>query len=298
MRRWPLLCLACALMLSPTASFAADADEDSDSGVDDGGTVVATRAPKEKSPQKVRRKFFSKAKRLEIAPFFGFISNNPFNQDMVGGLALAYHFSERIAVEVQGQYGFLSGTANEKGLAGAVLQLLQSQSEFYLEATDPGIYANVDLIWSPMYGKINPMGLAVINLDFYFALGVGYFGETIEMLRLENDGVLNIYSEQTNSLFAANLGLGMKIFLSRSAALRIDARFYLTLDQTLDFSNTDNASANHRLPGLEANRLSCGAAGSAARCTTSLANSFVVTVGGSFFVPGAKKEPTVASRDN
>ncbi len=300
MRRWLLLLsFLPLLMFSSTTARAADDGSDDDGGGEDSGTIVSTRAPKEKSPLKVRNKFFSKARRLEIAPFFGLITNNAFNQDLVGGMALAYHFNERFALEVQGQYGFLSGHKNQKGLAVAVLQLLQRDQGFLLEATDPGLAASLNLLWSPMYGKINPMGIAVINLDFFFLLGVGYISESVEMARLataeemaaEGDSnPIRIQSATNNGLLSVNLGLGIKIFVSRSFALRLDGRFYLSLDKTLDYSNADNAASNHRLDPEFANRLSCdGDTGqSVARCTTTLQNSFVLTVGGSIFVPKAR----------
>jgi len=305
MRRWlKLVTLLAAFGVASPGAFAAVEDDKDDGGPEEAGTIAATRAPKERSPLKVRQKYFAKKGRLEIAPQVGLVSNNAFNSDFTLGLGLAYHFSERIALEFQAQYGlggstaagtgYLSYLGNQKGLTGAVLQLV-GEGGVLLEATDPGLYANAEVLFSPLYGKINPMGLAVINLDFYLALGLGYYNEAVEMVGID-DLSLTLPVREINHLFAINAGLGVKVFVSRSVALRIDGRSYITFDETLDYADPDNASQNRRLDKTEANRLACDDPNSSARCALTVGSSVVVTAGVSVFLPGPKTSRTVAGR--
>ena len=68
-----------------------------------------------------------------------------------------------------------------------------ANDDFRLEATDPGLFATLNLMWSPLYGKINPFGMAVVNLDLYFSIGGGYGFEQVELLQFDP-------SLQTNGL--------------------------------------------------------------------------------------------------
>ena len=295
MRSWPLL-LALMVTLSFVVTNAHGASGDDD---DEGGTtIVTTRGPEDRG-LKVRNKFFHKRGRLEITPTFGFISNNEFNTDMTGGVDFAIHLTERFAIEFGGKYAFLGGS-NQKDLSLAVLKLTE---EYFLEATEPGAFVHAGILWSPMYGKINPMGLAVINLDFFFALGFAYVYEEVELLQInwdtgssevafdDNKGVPASYQ---NHLPALHLGFGMKIFATRGFSLRLDGRFYLSPDKILDFSNAGNADTNQTLiggsnPNPYLNRLDCDN-NSGAACVLTMNTTFLVSIGGSIWVPKPKAE--------
>ncbi len=299
--RRPLQLFAtCALalaLLAPAQSFAQSSDDDSS-----GTTIVRTRAPEPKRPTKVRNKFFIKAKRFEITPRFGYISNNALNSEMMLGLGLTYHINERVGVEVAADYAFLGGTGNTKNLALAVLRLLDAS--FRLESVDPGLFAMASLVWYPMYGKINPFSSAVINLDFFFVLGLGYGNEQIEMLAHEiqescadpgetigctplSEGQSLGAEPQLNHLFMFNFGFGAKVYLAKMVSLRLDGRLYLTWDQVLDFDSEEAAAQNRNLGAL-ANRLTCHDQNAGAACKTVFPTSFVLSAGLSFWVPGDK----------
>jgi outer membrane beta-barrel protein len=298
MRSWPLLlALMVTLSLVVTEAYGASGDDD-----DEGGTTIVTSRGPEDRGLKVRNKFFHKRGRLEITPTFGFIPNNAFNTDMTGGVDFAIHLTERFAIELGGKYAFLSGS-NQKGLAVAVLQLTD---DYLLEATEPGAFVHGGVLWSPMYGKINPMGIAVINLDFFFALGLAYVYEEVELLELNyttgsagitHDINKNRPASYQNHLPALHLGVGMKIFATRGFSLRIDGRFYLSADKILDFSTTGAADTNQTLiagaggtpPNPYLNRLDCDN-DSGAACVLTMNTTFLVSIGGSIWVPKPKVE--------
>ena len=249
-----VLIALCVMAGAPTLAFSADDEDDGPSGA----TIVPTRAPKEKRSALVRDKFFYKKGRLEIAPRFGYVTNNALNQEATFGLGLTYHFSERVGLEIAGDVAPLGGAANTKGLALAVLRLLESN--FRLESVDPLAFVTASLIWYPMYGKLTPFSSFVVNLDFFFVLGLGWSMEHVEMLAHEGQPGVNeaasLGSIQANHLFVANFGFGAKWYLTRWLSFRLDGRMYVTWDQVLNFDEDQAAKTNRNL-GNTANRLTC-----------------------------------------
>ena len=280
------------LLFIPCASHAQD------DGDDDGGEIVATRAPADKRPVKVRNKFFVKAKRLEITPQIGIITNNPLNDEVTFGAALTYHFTERFGVEFNGSYAALGGAANTKNLSTAVLSLLPPQDR--LESIDPATFLTFSAVWTPMYGKINPFGMAVINLDFFFLFGLGYGNEFVEMLSCPECArgnpaveVANAFDSsmgELNHLFLINFGLGVNVFVTKWLSLRVDLRVLLSYDQVLNYDDDSAREANRNLASPQGgnpllNRISCHSNDQAV-CKADFPSTFIINIGGSFWVPG------------
>jgi outer membrane beta-barrel protein len=303
----PLSLLASVLLALPALPsgrvLAAEEDEGGGSD-DDGGNIVATRAPKPKRESQVRAKFFTKAKRVEITPQFGFISNNALNNEVMAGLAVTGHFSDRIGLEIAGNYALLGGTANTKNLAIAVMRVIPDAS-FKLESVDPGLFLTTSLLWSPMYGKINPAGMAVINLDFFFAFGLGYGNESIEMLSCPagcpGRSQVQMAQKYLNHLFLLDFGFGARVFASKGFSLKLDARLYVTTDRILDYETPEKRAMNDNLGDL-ANRTDCDAKaghtqGEDIFCKTVFPSTLVLGVGGSFWAPGDKAARAARARD-
>ena len=298
MTRWSSLLIALTVLAVglPAASGVAHAQEDADEDL-----IVPTRAPKEKNPPKVRNKFFYKGKRVEITPHFGWIATNALNTEVLAGVRFTYHFNERIGLEIDGNYAFLGRAANTNNLAKAVLNLATaSDPSFHLESTDPGALVTASLVWSPMYGKINPFGLAVINLDFFFVLGAGYGNEQVEMLAESSNelgasiAVLGVLPDGTeaseiNHQFLFHLGFGANIFMTKFFSLRLEGRLYFTWDQILNFSDETAREANTDLSrGALSNRLDCHTDADAI-CRTDFTTRLVLGVGASFWAPDQDK---------
>ncbi len=285
--------LIIALLFStPAASFAQD------DGGDDAGEIVPTRAPEEKRAVKVRNKFFIKRNRLEITPQVGIVTNNPLNDEVTFGAALTYHFTERFGIEFNGSYAALGGSANTKNLSTAVLSLLPPQDR--LESIDPAALLTLSAVWTPMYGKINPFGMAVINLDFFFLFGLGYGNEFVEMLSCPDCArgnpaveVANAFDSpngELNHLFMLNFGLGVNVFVTKWLSLRVDMRVLLTYDQVLNYDDDSAREANRNLASPQGgnpllNRISCHTNDQAV-CKADFPSTFIINIGGSFWVPG------------
>lgn len=281
MNRWRFL-LTCLLMIA-TLGVATPAHAEDD--------VVATRAPTDKREALVRNKFFYKKGRFEITPQIGYLTSNALNNEVVAGLALTYHPTDKVGIELSGSYGFLGGAGNTKQLALAVLRLLDQSLR--LESVDPGAFVTLSAVLSPMYGKINPFGLAVINLDLFLVVGLGYGNETIEMLNYTSDGINEAAQLSTdpvvNHLPLLHLGAGAKIFASKWFSLRLDAKFYITTDQILNYDDETAANTNRTINATERNRLACHAgSGIDAVCKTVFPTTLILGAGGSFWLPGDK----------
>lgn len=315
MTRWSSLVIAplvaaSMLLLAPTH---AQAQDDGDDDV-----IVPTRAPKEKNPPKVRNKFFYKGGRVEITPHFGWVTTNPLNTEVLAGARFTYHFNERLGVEIDGSYAFLGRAANTNNLSKAVLSLAtQSDPSFHLEAIDQGALVSGSLVWSPMYGKINPFGLAIINLDFFFVVGAGYTNQQVEMLAESSNelgqttAVLGILPDGTeaseiNHLFEFHFGFGANIFITKFFSLRFEGRLYFTFDNILDFSTEEFREANSDISGGSrfggeargplANRLDCDDLDSTAVCRTEFTTNLVLGLGGSFWAPDQDKARAATQR--
>jgi outer membrane beta-barrel protein len=260
------------------------------------GGPVPPRAPAEKRIRLVRNKFFIKAGRVEITPTGGLITDNPLNNEFYAGLAATFHFDERIGLEVMGAYSFpgstgaASATSNSKPLARAVLRLTPGEP---IESTDPGALITASAVFTPMYGKINPFGSAVINLDFYLVLGLGYANETIEIETMDDTGQVILadasLAPPVNHLFEVHGGIGMNIYLTRWLSAKVDARLHVLPDEVLDYDDPDAASDNKDNLPISASRLDChDPSVTGAICKVSPQTWFVVNFGVSFWAPGDK----------
>ena len=288
----------CVMAGAPTLAFSADDGDDGPSGA----TIVPTRAPKVKREALVRNKFFYKRGRLEIAPRFGYVVNNALNQEATFGLGVTYHFSERLGLEIAGDFAPLSGTANTKSLAKAVLRVLEDP-DFRLESVDPLAFVTASLIWYPMYGKLTPFSSFVVNLDFFFLFGIGWSMEYVEMVGMrdfnqDHEAVVIPTAPEPNHLFVANFGFGAKWYLTRWLSFRIDGRLYVTWDNVIDFDSEESASHNGKL-GEYANRLDCHEGADVDPiCKVSFPTTWVVSGTLGFWAPGDKAARQSAGRRN
>jgi outer membrane beta-barrel protein len=279
----------CVLAGAPTLALSADDGDDGPTGA----TIVPTRAPKEKRESLVRNKFFYKRGRVEIAPRFGYVVNNALNQEATFGLGVTYHFSERLGLEIAGDFAPLGGTANTKSLTKAVLRVLNDDS-FRLESVDPLAFVTASLVWYPMYGKLTPFSSFVVNLDFFFLFGLGWSMEHIEMVGMQNPQspneviTLGLQPAQTNHLFIANFGFGAKWYLTRWLSFRIDGRLYVSWDEVINFDE-DEAAEHNRGLGANTNRLDCHGADEAGPiCKVTFPTTWLVSGTLGFWAPGDK----------
>jgi outer membrane beta-barrel protein len=152
-------------------------------------------------------RLFVKQARHEITAMGGYYSSDLFSGTYVAGGSYTYHMTEDTAVE----FGAAMTHANAD-----IIQAIEDGRASILDDD----YARVLLIesllvWSPVYGKLR-MGGTIMRFDINIGAGVG------------------VVDSQTSRGAAGVAGVGMKLFIGKALALRIDARNHVFRQEILD----------------------------------------------------------------
>ncbi len=228
----PAMALLASIALGPTAWAGAEPAEAALDGLTD----------EAKKFNVVQNRFFLKEKRFEIAPVAGYVPNNPFAVRYVGGLLLAYHFSETLAVEGAFMYSPDLGQGDLKDLTNTLVGIASQEGtdengnvSFQQPIEKMILGATFAARWAPVYGKINLIGERVINFDFYGVAGLGLL--SIKEYYASSTGtdengapITQLSSPVNKTKVPLNLGVGFDFFLGSSVALKLDARNYLYID--------------------------------------------------------------------
>ena len=152
-------------------------------------------------------RLFIKQARHELTLSGGYYSSDLFSGTYVTGGSYTYHMTEDTAVEFGAGYTHANAdiiAAIEDG-RGSIID------DNYARVL---LFDSV-LIWSPIYGKLR-LGGTIMRFDMHFDVGVG------------------VVDSQTSRGAAGIVGFGMKLFLGKSVALRIDARDRVFRQELLD----------------------------------------------------------------
>jgi outer membrane beta-barrel protein len=214
---------ACTFILSTSASALAqstDSETDSEARAteadaeDEEDTSLADRI------KSVQRKVFLKRRRLELSPLVGLSVNDAFHQHVTLGGSLAYHLVDALSIEARGAVVAVAAETNAvrfvRQETDSLLDDAQRQHEYHGE---------LDLLWSPIYGKFSLFGEAILHFDTYIAVGGGVFGT------------------DAGAHGAANMGIGQRWFLTEWLVLRFEYRNYF-------FAEERNDETNLRTPGM------------------------------------------------
>jgi len=199
----PLASALCFAVLSALAvSSPASAQETIDLGVikDEDVTVV-------------QKLLYPKANRSEFGLHVGVMPFDAYVTNAVGQVSFNQHLSETFSISVLGGGGY--------GFKTAVYRQLESPAYGvapYAYRYLAGVLAGVE--WAPVYAKLSFNGNRVIHYDVYLA---GRAGVTLEQSVIAGGG----------SALGPTLspGIGTRLFLSRSAALRAEFRDDLMLQR-------------------------------------------------------------------
>jgi outer membrane beta-barrel protein len=152
-----------------------------------------------------RDRLFQQTNRHEVMFQGGYYVSDIFDGTYILGLAYAYHMTEDLAVEAAGSYTRLASSGGPELERTFAVLGHNSRRELLFDA---------DLIWSLAHGKMR-IGGAIDHFDLYLAGGAGLIDSV-----LSND-------------IAGNGGFGLKFFLGRAVALRVDVRDYVYRQQLL-----------------------------------------------------------------
>ena len=147
----------------------------------------------------IQKKFLPKTGRFQLFTAGGLTTNSPWFINLGVKANIGYHFSESFGVEVSGM--FLSNSEGESAKEIRSNNNLQPD-KFVITKSNLGL----DIIWSPIYGKISTLENEIIPFDMYFAFGAGMAGTNSQ--------------EKTVPTFHA--GTGQIFALTKSMAFRWD----------------------------------------------------------------------------
>ena len=263
---WVSMLTLGALSLSPSTAEAGREPAQQALGVE--------RLEKKPTQDVVQNRFFLKQGRSEFSPIFGIVPNNPMVKRYTGGLLYAYHFSESLAAEGAFIYSPDLGENDLKGLTNTLVQIAASSSSSSVEFQQPLekmlLGATFAARWAPIYGKLNPFGIGVVNFDFYGVAGLGMLSTELYYAKFdpaapEGEAPTLLESAGRQTRVPLNLGVGLDIFLNQSISFKLDARSYLY------FAPGPQYDPNATVPP-----------------ESRLYNNFVASAGVSIFVPKMK----------
>ncbi|HVP68238.1 MAG TPA: outer membrane beta-barrel domain-containing protein [Anaeromyxobacteraceae bacterium] len=167
---------------------------------------------------------YTKAGKVELEGLFALSLNDAFYTKYFGGVRVGYHFSDFWSVAVTGQAGASSPTSSttlctpSQGCKGA------SAEQLWRAPGDLKWIAGAEVLFAPVYGKVNIVGSAVLHLDFSILAGVDW---------IESQKVLTPQQASAGvppgnvGAPAVHFGLGSHIFVAPFAALTVELKDYL-----------------------------------------------------------------------
>jgi len=198
----------------------------------------------------VQNRFFLKTGRFELAPMGGMVPNDPMVKRYLGGLQVAYHFSETFAAGAQFVYSPDLGVNDLKGLTTTLVQIASGSSsaggfEFQQPVDKLILGTTFSAQWAPVYGKINILGETVLNFDLYGQAGLGMLSISKQYAQYDRDqgaqtGLPVSLSNSGNAVrvpFSA--GFGLNVFINQTMAFKIDARSLMYVDLAPDYTRDD-----------------------------------------------------------
>lgn len=161
----------------------------------------------EKRGRRADERDFVKAARHELTAQGGYYVSDLLDGTFVVGAAYTYHLTEDAGIEASFAYSQVRSSVAARLERDRGVMVLPKEDRVYLVFTD--------LVWSPIHGKMRFFADSIVHFDIHGAVGVG------------------IIDNATSFGAAGQFGLGAKVFLSRSWAVRLDVRDQLYKQQIL-----------------------------------------------------------------
>jgi outer membrane beta-barrel protein len=152
-----------------------------------------------------RDRLFQQTNRHELTLQGGYYVSDLFDGTYTYGAAYTYHMTEDLAVEASGGYTRLTSSGSPE---------LERMFTLLGQGPRRQLTFDADLVWVPAHAKMR-LGGSITHLDLYVVAGGGVV-----------DSVLS-------SDLAGNGGLGLKFFLGRAVAVRVDVRDHVFRQQLL-----------------------------------------------------------------
>ncbi len=181
----------------------------------------------------VQNRVFVKGGRHELTLGTGFIFDNPFLRYETLEGRYTYHFREMLAFEANYAYAFNQTKAILRDLENIPCD---NPPTLFDDAGAPiadcGVTLNPgpdpykhiiggNLLWAPIYGKFSIFSKKILHFDVFATAGAGYY-----------------MGDRENNV-GFNVGIGSKIFVNESTAVRIDFR-NITIKEGAPFNHIVN----------------------------------------------------------
>jgi len=161
----------------------------------------------QKRGRRLDQRDFTKQARHELTLQGGYYVSDLLDGTYVVGAAYTYHLTEDVAVEASFGFSQVRSTVAKR--------LEQDRSITVLPPEDRVFLVFTDLVWSPLHGKLRFFADTILHFDLHFAAGVG------------------VIDNATSFGAAGNFGMGAKMLLGKSWAIRLDVRDHVYRQQIL-----------------------------------------------------------------
>lgn len=150
----------------------------------------------------VQNRLYTKKSKVEVQPFLGLISSDPFLSVKSLGATIGYHLSEDFSLNVVGwKHSVQDSDAMDRLQKDITIGVPSSAN-----TNEPKWFLGSELAYSPLYGKLSLAGSAIIYYDAHLLGGVG------------------MTNTETGKYVTPFIGVGQQIYLSQSVAIRLDYR--------------------------------------------------------------------------
>lgn len=208
----------------------------------------------------VQQVYALRLRRVELTPFFGITLNDPYVSHPSVGVALNYWFTNVLAVGAN--FSWYEGFENESDLNFHVRRSLRVA----VPINEYQLNAHLNFTYVPFYGKFSAFNRGIFQWDSYLVGGIG-------MMRTRPISIIDpeVRNFAWGNRLAFNVGLGIRVFVTRWLAIFGEVRDYMYLEKQ---ENTQIALGEDRFNS------STWYSGS-----PSFVNNVTVQVGASIFFP-------------
>lgn len=205
---------------APSAALPDDAEER-------GRRIIQTR----------QRKTFLKLNRWEASPQLGLVTNDPFINRYLVGVAVSRHITEVFALEATWTFSPDFGEGDWK----PITTQLVNNNQVSPDISKIEHFGTFNFQYSPIYGKLAVVGSTIINFDIFAAFGGGYVNtrDDLTALQAEEDPAAMASARQFHP--ATSFGGGFRVIFSDTVAARAEARSLIYIETinstTLEMKN-------------------------------------------------------------
>lgn len=165
---------------------------------------------------------------FELSPQLVMSFNDRFTNHYGFLMTGMYHLRENVGVELAGGYLF--------GLPSEITNEIREKGRLAPEPVD--LYAltwvaTADVQWSPIYGKVSVLDMALGQYSMYFSVGAGMTGLSLERYF---DAPGEHYELDWPMAFTSTVGAGLRVYFLDWLGARIEVRDYVqanSVDKTI-----------------------------------------------------------------